>query len=58
MVLVQGFLLAPVFVWAEDEQQTNIPNFDMMLRPTIEVYASEVANCDVVDLDFSQGLLL
>ena len=62
-VFVQGALLAPVFVLAEEaiadtvqEEEKKVPNFDMLLRPTIDVYASEVANCDVVDLDFSQGL--
>ena len=47
-------LLVPIFAGSEEK---SVPNFDMMLRPTIEVYAEEVANCDVSDLDFSQGLV-
>ena len=36
--------------------QAKTPNFDMMLRPTIEVYAKDIVHCDIESLDFSSGL--
>ena len=50
------FIVPFFFIFSISLVRAKTPNFDMMLDPTIEVYASEIAHCDITDLDFSNGL--
>ena len=50
------FLIYSLFFIFVFPVQAKTPNFDMMLSPTIEVYAKDIAHCDIESLDFSNGL--
>ena len=50
------FLIYSIFFIFVFPVKAKIPNFDMMLNPTIEVYAKDIAHCDIENLDFSHGL--